>query len=104
MQGILNDSFDPLERRIRIRQASLDKDAFLFWKRSRNKPVRLSKRGTSDFAPRLMNRKGLIGSDGPDFMIVLPEGFVLSESEEIWMRTFVNRNKLASKQYIITNG
>lgn len=104
LQGLLNDYFDPLERRIRIRQAALDQDSFLFWKRSINKPVRMSKRSSAGFAPRLMSRQGFIGSENPDFEIVLPEGYLLSENEETYMRGLVNQNKLASKTYIITNG
>ncbi|NDV93530.1 hypothetical protein D0T84_01185 [Dysgonomonas sp. 521] len=104
LQGLINDNFDPLERRIRIRQAALDEDAFLFWKRNTNKPVRLYKRSSPGFVPRLMSRKGFIGTENPDFEIVLPVGFTLSENEETYMRALINQNKLASKTYIITNG
>lgn len=104
MQGVLNDNFDPLERRIRIQNAALDKSSFLYWRENKNKPVRLSKEGIPNFIPRLENRDGLIGADNPNFEVVLPIGYVLSEKEEIFMRSLVNQNKLASKRYIITNG
>jgi hypothetical protein len=101
LQGLVNDNFDPLERRIRIRQAAPDEDSFLFRKRNIDKPVRLCKRSSAGFIPRLMSRKGFIGSENPDFEIVLPVGFALSENEETYMRALVNQNKLASKTYII---
>lgn len=104
MQGILNNNFDPLERRISIKSASLDKASFLYWLQSKNRPVRIYKEGTSGFIPRPESKEGQIGTGNPDFMVVLPAGFVLSESEEARLRAFVNQNKLASKQYIITNG
>lgn len=104
MQGVLNDNFDPLERRIRIQNATLDKSSFLYWRENKNKFVRLSKEGTPNFLPRLENRDGLIGVDNPNFEVVLPIGYVLSEKEETFMRSLVNQNKLASKRYIITNG
>lgn len=104
MQGVLNDNFDPLERRISITPAALDKNSFLYWLQSKNRPVRIYKEGSSGFIPRLESKEGQIGTANPDFRVVLPAGFVLSESEEARMRAFVNQNKLASKQYIITNG
>lgn len=104
LQGLINDNYDPLERRIRIRQAALNEDTFLFWKRNIKKLVRICKRSSTGFIPRLMSRKCFIGSENPDFEIVLPTGFTLSENEETYMRALVNQNKLASKTYIITNG
>jgi hypothetical protein len=104
MQGVLNNNFDPLERRIRITPAVLDRTSFLYWLQSKNRPVRIYKEGTSGFIPRMESKDGQIGTGNPDFRIVLPAGFVLSESEETRMCAFVNQNKLASKQYIITNG
>ena len=103
MQGMLNDQFDPLERKIMIRNATLDKSSFLYWRENKNKPVRIYKENTPNFLPRLENRDGLIGVDNPNFEIVLPVGYVLSEQEETFMRSLVNQNKLASKRYIITN-
>lgn len=104
LQGLINDNFDPLERRIWIRQGTLDSDSFLFWKRENNKTVRMYKRSASGFAFRRMSRRGFIGSENTDFEVVLPIGFALSENEETYMRAMVNQNKLASKTYIITNG
>lgn len=104
MQGVLNDLFDPLERRIRIRNAARNINAFLYWREGKNRPVRLMKEGTPDFIPRLENRDGLIGVDNADFEIVLPIGYELSEHEETILKSFVDQNKLASKHYIITNG
>jgi hypothetical protein len=104
MQGLLNDVFDPLERRIRINQAVLDKQAYLYWLEITNKPVLIYKEGTESFVPRMESKDGQIGLINNDFEIILPVGFTLSENEEIQMKSIVNRCKLASKRYIITNG
>mgnify|MGYP001241803910 CR=1 FL=1 len=104
MQGLLNDHFDPLERRIRIRNAHLDRDSYLYWKESKNKLVKLNKEDSVNFIPRIENRDFQIGTTNIDFEVVLPIGYVLSEEEENRMTNLVNQYKLASKRYIITNG
>ena len=104
LQGLVNDHFDPMERRIKIRNAPLEKEGYLYWKENRNKPVKLCKEGSLDFVPRIENRDFQIGTTNIDFEVVLPIGYVLSEEEENRMRNLVNQYKLASKRYIITNG
>lgn len=100
MQGLLNDNFDPLERRIRIRNASIDYDYYLLHKRNKKKPVRLARRGVK---PYYWCTRGMLRSQNIDFKIILPVGYSLSEEEENSLRNLVNQSKLASKRYIITN-
>lgn len=102
MQGLINDSFDPLERRIKIRNTAQDHDYYLFWKQQFNKPVLLTKEALK--SPYILAGDYEIGTTHIDFEIVLPEGYVLSESDEIRLTNLVNQSKLASKRYRITNG
>ena len=101
MQAMLNDNFDFVERRIRVRIAPIDFDFFLLWKENQNKPMMISKEGTEGFMPHLLNRDGQIGVNNPDFEIVFPIGYTLSDAELKRLRVLVNRNKLASKKYRI---
>lgn len=103
MQGLLNDNFDPLERRIRIRNAALNMDTYLYWKEIKKKPVKVYKESSVDFIPRIENRDFLIGTTNIDFEVILPIGYILSEEEDNRMRNLLNQSKLASKRYIITN-
>lgn len=98
MQGVINDYFDPLERRITVRNVALDQDYYLFWKQALQKPVLLSNQ------PYVLPQDLEIGTTNIDFEVVLPIGYVLTESEEIQLTNLVNQSKLASKRYRITNG
>lgn len=100
MQGLLNDNFDPLERRIRIRNTIIDYDYYLLHKRNKKKPIRLARRGIK---PYYWCVRGMLRSQNIDFEVLLPAGYNLSEEEENKMRNLVNTSRLASKRYIITN-
>lgn len=104
MQGIINDHFDPLERRIKIKNCHVDRDSYLYWKENINKPVETFKEETESFIFRIENGDFQIGTTNIDFEVVLPKGFRLSDEEDNRMRNIVNQSKLASKQYRITNG
>lgn len=104
MQAMLNDNFDPLERRIRIKNSYIDRSYYLYWKEGKNKPVKLCKEDSPNFIPRIENRDFQIGTTNTDFEIVLPEGYLLSEDEENKIKGLINQSKLASKVYKITNG
>ena len=101
MQAMLNDEFDFIERRIRIRTATIDFDYFLLWRENQNKPMMITKEGTEDFTPRLLNRDGQISANNIDFEVVMPVGYTLSSAEEKRLRVLVNRNKITPKKYII---
>ena len=104
MQGLLNDYFDPLERRIRVKNSFIDEDSYYYWLESKEKSVETFKENTVGFVPRIENEEGQIGSTNSDFDVVLPKGFALSEEENTRMRNIINQSKLASKLYTITNG
>ena len=102
MQNLVNDHFDPLERRIKIRNLILDQDYYLFWKQQHNKPVLLHKQENRQ--PYMLSRDFELGATNIDFEITFPIGYALSESEETRLTNLVNQSKLASKRYRITNG
>jgi len=105
MRGMLNDQFDYFERRIRIRTAPLDKSYYLLWQDQYNKPIMVYSEDNPDtYKPYLLSKDGQIGTNNPDFEIILPPGYALSENEQIQIDALINNNKLASKKYIITNG
>jgi hypothetical protein len=101
MQRVLNDNFDYVERRIRIRTAPVDFDYYLLWKENQSKPVMISKEETTGFTPHLLNRDGQIGANNIDFEVVFPMGYTLSVSELKRLSILVNENKIASKKYSI---
>ena len=96
LRAILNDEFDFFSRRIIVRVIPLEKDSFLLWSESSNKPVMLSADN-----PFLLNRDGQTGSNSEDFEVVLPRSWTLSNTEESRMKRLINTNKLASKKYKI---
>lgn len=104
MQDLINDYFDPLQRRIIVRNTIIDQDYSLFWKERLKKPVMLYKEDSEDYTPYILNSDFEIGASNIDFEIVLPIGYLLSESEEIRITNLVSQSKLASKRYRITNG
>jgi hypothetical protein len=101
MQAILNDEFDYVQRRIRVRNVIVDTDPFLLWKEDQNKPMMLQRDGAAN--PLLLNRDGQIGANIINFEVVLPATYYLWEEEERRMRIIINKNKLASKKYRIYN-
>jgi len=103
MQAMLNDNFDFIERRIRIRTAPIDIDSFLLWRENKNKPMMIAKEGSEGFEPILLNRDGQISANHPDFEIVFPAGYMLSVEELKRLRILVNRNKITPQKYIIVH-
>ena len=101
MQAILNDEFDYLQRRIRIRQVQPSDDAQLLWRENQNKPILIYIEGTPDTIPYLLNRDSQIGLNNADFEIVMPTNMALSTFEIRRLKALVNQNKLASKKYRI---
>ncbi|SBV95294.1 hypothetical protein KL86DYS2_10883 [uncultured Dysgonomonas sp.] len=81
LEGLINDEFDFYDRRIKVKNAPVNKDYYLFWEESKNKPVRLMEEEQSDFKPYMFSVDGQIGRHNYDFEIILPPGFTLSPGE-----------------------
>lgn len=101
LQAAINDAFDYHERRIRLRNYTFDFDSLLTWKITTTKRIVVGTRGSGD--EYLRNARGQMGANIPDFEIVLPIGYQLSSAEQRNLRLLVNRNKLATKKYIISH-
>jgi len=103
MQRALNDNFDFVRRRIKVRTAPIDFDSFLLWKENQNKPIMISTESAGGFTPYLLNRDGQIGANNADFEVVFPMGYMFSAAELKRLRILLNQNKLASKKYSIVH-
>lgn len=99
LRGLLNDWFDAYERRIRLRNIKPNYDAFLLWKKSNNKPIKLS--NNTPFL--LQNEKAMMLSQ-IDFEVILPKGYTLDVKQLAFMKKIIDENKLPSKKYVIRNG
>lgn len=99
MRTMLNDEFDFYERRIKIRTVKPDFNSILTWHISTPRRILVGERGSGSEC--LRNARGQLGRNIPSFEIVFPVGFLLSDSELGKLKSLVNNNKLASKQYII---
>lgn len=101
MQAVINDEFDFYERRIKIRAFDFDFSSLLTWKITTTKRTVVGTRGSGNEC--LRNAKGQIGANVTDFRIVFPVGYELSQDEQRNLRLLVNKNKLATKKYIISH-
>ncbi|MCH5215169.1 MAG: hypothetical protein J1E97_08255 [Muribaculaceae bacterium] len=100
LRAVLNDEFDPEERRIAIEESdgtgSLETGRI--WMRSEGKWVMLPQRenGTA-----MIHREGFGGTSGYDFWVSVPSG-MLDADEVARLKALTNMYKLASKRYAIT--
>lgn len=101
MQAMINDMFDFYDRRIKVRNNEFDFSSLLTWKITTTKRTMVGTRESGN--EYLRNAKGQIGANVPDFEIVFPAGFTLSQDEQRNLRLLINRNKLATKKYIISH-
>lgn len=101
LQAKLNDEFDYLERRIKIRTTAIDLMSLITHDIKTDSRILVPSVDSKNRV--LLNARYQIGSSLKDFEIVFPKGYTLSSSEQIKLRLIVNRHKLASKKYSITN-
>ncbi len=95
LRAVLNDRFDPIERRISINDVDAKTPATIY--RRNNEQVFLVKRRPDCY---LLPRRGFGGPAGYDFNVVVP--FALVESEHNQLIALLNTYKLASKRYVLT--
>ncbi len=104
MQAVINNEFDYIERRIRVRQVVDDDSLLLLYHETSNRPMMLYLEGTPDYVPYLLSRDGQIGANNIDFEIVIPTNMSFTTLEIRRLKALVNQNKLASKKYRIVYG
>lgn len=101
MEAMINDDFDFVERRIKIRTKEVDFSSLITWDVKTNRRLSIPSRESDQRF--LLNAKHQIGANEFDFEIIFPIGFTLSEAEQIRLKQIVNKHKLSSKKYIVVN-
>lgn len=98
LRAILNDLFDPEERRITITDNEVASNVFVLHHRKERIQL-LPDRSKGMF---LINRKGFGGINGYDFYINIPAE--ISEVTDLSrLKTIINTYKLASKRFLINS-
>lgn len=100
LRGVLNDEFDPEERRIEITEGE-EADSGVgvrIWRRELGRWLPLPRRGAG--AARIY-REGYGGTGGYDFWVRVPAG-LLTGGKETRLRAITNMYKLAAKRYAIS--
>lgn len=97
LRGVLNDEFDPEERRIAIEDNESQgiREASTVWRRETGRWVMLPLRGAG---AACIHREGFAGTGGYDFWVTVPEELRTAETR---LRAMVNMYKLAGKRYAI---
>jgi hypothetical protein len=101
LEGLLNNDFDYFERRIYIRDHTVDLLPLLTWGMDTERRTLAGTRGSG--MEILRNARGQLDTSAYNFEVVLPAGFYLSEDEEKRLKALLNKNKIASKRYLIVN-
>ena len=98
LRAVLNDQFDPIERRITITEDAGNVGPLMLWHRSEERAQLLPMRET--WQAFIVNRRGFEGINSFDFWVNIP--VVLLEAVDITrLKAIVNTYKLASKRFSI---
>ena len=98
LRAVLNDQFDPIERRITITEDAGNVGPLMLWQRSEERAQLLPMRET--WQAFIVNRRGFEGINSFDFWVNIP--VVLLEAVDITrLKAIVNTYKLASKRFSI---
>ena len=103
LQAVLNDSFDNIQRRIIIRNATL-REPFWFYEPEENKPVVFYE--PEDNKPVYFREESEFIGDGADFLVLVPIDLKPTNTQEenallIKMKAQIDYYKLFVKNYII---
>lgn len=97
MEAMINNAYDYYDRRIVIRDLPINYNDFFLFDEATNNAILLN----DDSALSSWVDEGQIGTTIPDFEIVFPKGFNLSQNEIKRLNQTLNNHKLASKKYRI---
>lgn len=89
MENVLNDRFDPTERRIYITDG-LTKDRIYVYTRLENKPM---------FLPKFVHTRGDYADTGVDFIVWVPNAINIALEEMYELRAKVNKFKTDPKRF-----
>ncbi|MDR2894241.1 MAG: hypothetical protein LBU97_02125 [Alistipes sp.] len=98
LRAVLNDQFDPIERRITITEEAGGTGPLMLWHRSEDRAQLLPIR-ESDTA-FIVNRRGFDGVNSFDFWVNIPVA-LLELVDTTRLKAIVNTYKLASKRFSI---
>lgn len=98
LRAVLNDQFDPIERRITITEDASGVGPLMLWRRSEERAELLPMRDSG--LAFIVNRRGFDGVNAFDFWVNIP--VALLEGVDITrLKAIVNTYKLASKRFSI---
>lgn len=98
LRAVLNDQFDPIERRITVTEDADTMGILMLRNREEDKAILLPARETGRAI--IVNRRGFDGINGFDFWINIP--LVLLETVDVTrLKAIVSTYKLASKRFSI---
>ena len=96
---MLNDTFDPTQRRITLSDVAGTHEPFLLYLRSENKTKRIYRRDQNK--ELILNRRGFGSAGGFDFLINVPNALNLSPDDITRLKALTDAYKLVSKRYQI---
>lgn len=99
LRAVLNDAFDPTQRRITLSDVAGTHEPFLLYWRSENNAKRIYRRDQSK--EMILNRRGFGGTDSFDFVINIPNELNLSADDITRLKALTDTYKLVSKRYQI---
>ncbi|WP_418450196.1 hypothetical protein [Alistipes sp.] len=98
LRAVLNDTFDPVGRRITITDVADDAANTTLYMRSEGRAIVLPRRDSGQAVT--FNRRGFSGVNRYDFEVRVP--VVLSGADDIRLRAMVSAYKLATKRFVVT--
>lgn len=98
LRAVLNDTFDPIERRITITEDAGGTGPLVLWQRSENRAILVPMRGTGRAV--IVNRRGFGGTNDVDFWVNIP---LNADIDVARLMAIVNVYKLASKRFSINH-
>ncbi len=97
LRGLLNDAFDPMQRRIFLSDMVGMHEPLLLYQRGENKAKRIYRR--SENKEVILNRRGFGAVNGFDFVINVPNALSLTADDIVRLRALTDAYKLVSKRY-----
>jgi len=99
LRGMLNDAFDPSQRRITLTDVAGTHEPFVLYWRSENRSKRIYRRDQNK--ELILNRRGFGGTDSFDFVVNVPNALNLSANDITRLKALTDVYKLVSKRYQI---
>jgi len=93
LRALLNDTFDPVLRRITVEDAPAEEAGIFLWREELDRPVMLGTQLIMD--PRFA------GTDGVDFIVRVPAAVGLDEAGTRRMDALARQYRLAGKRHLI---